>query len=172
MNGEDEDPNLKGRYLYEPGIMDVRDALTNEDGTVTYKYYTNEECTAGETSAPPTNAGSYWVKATVSGSSTHADATSAAKAFTIGRADYSYSYTGTTTATVGSAMPATDNGAKAAGVGSEEVAGTLAWYTENTYTQSATGNFEDLGPKTLYWKFTPAATETNYKTDAKTGSTT
>lgn len=142
------------------------------DGTVTYKYYTNEECTAGETSTPPTNAGSYWVKATVSGSSTHADATSAAKSFTISRAGYSYIYTGTTTATVGSAMPATDNSAKAAGVDSEKVAGTLAWYTDGDCTASASGTFADIGTETLYWKFTPADTETNYKTDAKTGSTT
>lgn len=153
-------------------VTDPDVTKTSADGTVTYKYYTNEECTAGETSAPPTNAGNYWVKATVSGSSTHADATSAEKSFTISRADYTFNYTGTTTATVGSAMPATDNGAKAAGVGSEEVAGTLAWYTENTYTQSATGNFADIGTETLYWKFTPAETEINYKTDAKTGSTT
>lgn len=142
------------------------------DGTVTYKYYTNEECTAGETSTPPTNAGSYWVKATVSGSSTHADATSAAKAFTIGRAGYSYNYTGTTTATVGSAMPATDNSAKGAGVNTEEVPGTLTWYTDEDHETAATGNFEAVGTKTLYWVFTPADTETNYKTDAKTGSTT
>ena len=142
------------------------------DGTVTYKYYTNEECTAGETSTPPTNAGSYWVKATVSGSSTHADATSAAKSFTISPADYSYSYSGTTTATVGSAMPATDNGAKGTGVSAEQVSGTLKWYTDSGCTQLASGTFDAVGDKALYWKFTPAATETNYKTDAKTGRTT
>lgn len=142
------------------------------DGTVTYKYYTNEECTAGETSTPPTNAGSYWVKATVSGSSTHADATSAAKAFTIGRAGYTFNYTGTDTATVGSAMPATDNSAKAAGVGSEEVPGTLAWYTDEARETAATGNFEAVGTKTLYWKFTPAETEINYSAEPQTGSVT
>lgn len=142
------------------------------DGTVTYKYYTNEECTAGETSTPPTNAGNYWVKATVSGSTTHADATSEAKAFTISPADYSYSYSGTTTATVGSAMPATDNSAKGTGVSAEQVSGTLKWYTDSGCTQLASGTFDAVGDKALYWKFTPAATETNYKTDAKTGRTT
>ena len=142
------------------------------DGTVTYKYYTNEECTAGETSTPPTNAGNYWVKATVSGSTTHADATSEAKSFTISPADYSYSYSGTTTATVGSAMPATDSSAKGTGVSAEQVSGTLKWYTDSGCTQLASGTFDAVGGKTLYWKFTPAATETNYKTDAKTGSTT
>lgn len=142
------------------------------DGTVTYKYYTNEECTAGETSAPPTNAGNYWVKATVSGSSTHADATSAEKSFTISRADYTFNYTGTTTATVGSAMPATDSSAKGTGVSAEQVSGTLKWYTDSDLTQPASGTFDAVGGKTLYWKFTPADAETNYKTDAKTGSTT
>lgn len=153
-------------------VTDPDVTKTSADGTVTYKYYTNAACTAGETSAPPTNAGSYWVKATVSGSTTHADATSAAKSFTISPADYSYSYSGTTTATVGSAMPATDNGAKAAGVGSEEVPGTLAWYTDEARETAATGNFEAVGTQTLYWKFTPAAEATNYVTGIKTGSTT
>lgn len=145
---------------------------TSADGTVTYKYYTNAACTAGETTTPPTNAGNYWVKATVSGSTTHADATSEAKAFTISPADYSYSYSGTTTATVGSAMPATDSSAKGTGVSAEQVSGTLEWYTDSGCTQLASGTFDAVGGKTLYWKFTPAATETNYKTDAKTGSTT
>lgn len=153
-------------------VTDPAVAKDSTDGTVTYKYYTNEECTAGETTTPPTNAGNYWVKATVSGSSTHADATSAEKAFTIGRADYSYSYTGTTTATVGSAMPATDNGAKAAGVDSEEVPGTLAWYTDEARETAATGNFETVGTKILYWVFTPAAEATNYVTGIKTDSVT
>ena len=153
-------------------VTDPAVAKDSTDGTVTYKYYTNEECTAGETSTPPTNAGNYWVKATVSGSTTHADATSAAKSFTISPADYTFNYAVTATATVGSAMPATDNSAKAAGVGSEKVAGTLAWYTDGDCTASASGTFADIGTETLYWKFTPADTETNYKTDAKTGSTT
>ena len=163
------DPNrtYNGSPVTNPDVT-----KTSDDGTVTYKYYTNEECTAGETSAPPTNAGNYWVKATVSGSTTHADATSAAKSFTISRAGYSYSYTGTTTATVGSAMPATDSSAKGTGVSAEHVSGTLEWYTDSGCTQPASGTFDAVGDKTLYWKFTPAATETNYKTDAKTGSTT
>lgn len=143
------------------------------DGVVSYKYYTNAECTEGETTTPPTNAGNYWVKATVSGSTTHADATSAAKSFTISPADYTFNYAVTATATVGSAMPSTDSSVKGAGVGgTEEVSGTLTWYTDEAHATAAAGNFEAVGEKTLYWKFTPAAIETNYKTDAKTGSTT
>ena len=153
-------------------VTDPAVAKDSADGTVTYKYYTNEECTAGETSTPPTNAGNYWVKATVSGSTTHADATSAAKAFTIGRAGYTFNYTGTDTATVGSAMPATDNSAKGTGVNTEEVPGTLAWYTDEAHETAATGNFEAVGTKTLYWVFTPAAEATNYVTGIKAGSTT
>lgn len=142
------------------------------DGVVSYKYYTNADCTEGETTTPPTNAGNYWVKATVSSSTTHADATSAAKSFTISRADYTFNYAVTATATVGSAMPATDSSAKGVGVSYEEVSGTLKWYTDSDRTQPASGNFTEEGQTTLYWKFTPAAIETNYKTDAKTGSTT
>lgn len=153
-------------------VTDPAVTKDSADGTVTYKYYTNAACTAGETTTPPTNAGNYWVKATVSGSTTHADATSEAKAFTISPADYSYSYSGTTTATVGSAMPATDSSAKGTGVSAEQVSGTLKWYTDSGCTQPASGTFDAVGDKALYWKFTPAATETNYKTDAKTGRTT
>lgn len=142
------------------------------DGVVSYKYYTNADCTEGESLTAPFKAGTYWVKATVTGSTTHADATSAAKRFTISPADYSYSYSGTTTATVGSAMPATDNSAKGTGVNAEQVSGTLKWYTDSGCTQLASGTFDAVGDKALYWKFTPAATETNYKTDAKTGRTT
>ena len=64
MNGEDADPNLKGRYLYEPGVMDVRDALTNADGKVTYKL-TNHDVppsvggTAIVGSYPPNDFGLY-----------------------------------------------------------------------------------------------------------------
>lgn len=146
---------------------------TSADGTVTYKYYTNEACTTGETTTPPTNAGNYWVKATVSSSTTHADATSAAKSFTISRADYTFNYAVTATATVGSAMPATDSSVKGAGVGGTgEVPGTLAWYTDNAYSNAATGNFKTVGEKTLYWVFTPAEEATNYVPDIKTGSTT
>ena len=153
-------------------VTDPAVTKDSTDGTVTYKYYTNAACTEGETTTPPTNVGNYWVKATVTGSTTHDDATSAAKSFTIGRAGYTFNYTGTTTATVGSAMPATDSSAKGVGVSYEEVSGTLNWYTDSGRTQPASGTFDAVGEKTLYWKFTPADAETNYKTDAKTGSTT
>ena len=37
----------------------------NGGGAVTYTYYTNNVCSAGATTTAPTNAGSYWVKASV-----------------------------------------------------------------------------------------------------------
>ena len=37
----------------------------NGGGTITYTYYTNNACSAGATTTAPTNAGNYWVKASV-----------------------------------------------------------------------------------------------------------
>ena len=155
--------------------------IVGSKGEVTYTYYIDEGCTtetttangAASNGAAPKNAGDYWVKATVAADSTHDLATSAAKKFTIGRA--AYSYTGpaaTNTATVGDAMPTTDNTAEANGVGTEKVKGILTWYTDSERTMPSTGNFNTDGETTLYWKFTPASTETNYKENATTGKTT
>ncbi|MCD7852270.1 MAG: InlB B-repeat-containing protein [Parabacteroides sp.] len=38
---------------------------SNSTGSINYAYYTNQECTEGRTDNQPTNAGSYWVKATI-----------------------------------------------------------------------------------------------------------
>ncbi len=59
----------------------------NASGSVTYKFYTNEACTEGETIDSPTNAGSYWVKAFMEADTNYGSATSNALKFTISRAD-------------------------------------------------------------------------------------
>ena len=85
-------------------------------------------------------------------------------------AAYIYTYGKTTdTATIGTALP-TSSTVSATGVNSETVSGTLAWYTDADCTNATSGNFTATGSKTLYWKFTPAASETNYVTTSKTGS--
>ncbi len=56
------------------------------NGTVTYKYYTNAECTQGETTAQPTNAGTYWVKASVEQTTNYKAANTGAVQFAIAKA--------------------------------------------------------------------------------------
>ena len=85
-------------------------------------------------------------------------------------APYTYNYGKTTdTATVGTALP-TSRTVSANGVNSETVSGTLSWYTDSACTTSASGNFTETGNKTLYWKFTPDTSATNYVSEAQTGS--
>ena len=151
---------------------------TGSTGTVTFTYYTDAECTtetnaansgAASNGAAPKNAGDYWVKATVAADGSYGSATSAAKKFTIARADYNYSYTGSTAATINQPRP-TSAPATATGVGSESVSGTLSWYTDSGCTSPASGNFGTVGTEDLYWKFAPA--DPNYDTAPKTGKVT
>ena len=72
-------------------VTDPAVSTSGSTGTVTYTYYTNEDCTTKTTTASgaasdgaaPKNAGDYWVKATLAADSNHSSATSAAKKFTI-----------------------------------------------------------------------------------------
>ena len=85
-------------------------------------------------------------------------------------AEYTYTYAKTKdTATVGTALP-TSSTVSATGVNSETVSGTLAWYTDAACTKTTSGNFTETGSKTLYWKFTPGSSATNYVTTFKTGN--
>lgn len=56
---------------------------TDSTGAVTFKYFTNEACTEGESATAPTNAGSYWVKAYLAADTNYDAAESAPLAFTI-----------------------------------------------------------------------------------------
>ena len=157
-------------------VADPSASATGSTGTVSYTYYTDEGCTtqtdtahgAATPGAAPKNAGDYWVKATVAADGSYGGATSAAKKFTISRAVYTYTYTGTTAASIGSARPA-GGSAIANGVGSEHVSGTLNWYTDSGCTNPAAGSFDTIGEEELYWQFTPDSSETNYVTAPQTG---
>ena len=79
-------------------VTDPTVSKTGSGGAVTYKYYTNADCTTETTSAKngaasdgaaPKNAGDYWVKATVAGSTNYSAATSSAKKFTISQRNIS-----------------------------------------------------------------------------------
>ena len=109
-----------GKTYDGAAVTDPTDVtVTGSDGEVTFKYYSDENCNS-EISAPA-KAGTYWVKATVAANATHAAATSAAKSFTIEKADYTYAGpTESTDKTVGNQYPA-GGYAYAAGVNSETV---------------------------------------------------
>ena len=66
---------------------EVKVEATKEGSTkdITYKYYTDEACTKGETVTQPTNVGTYWVKAMVEEDANYEAASAKAK-FTVNRA--------------------------------------------------------------------------------------
>ncbi len=56
---------------------------TISGATFTYKYYTNSSCSAGETSTAPTNAGTYYTKATLDGTDNYNSSTSGCAKYTM-----------------------------------------------------------------------------------------
>ena len=90
---------------------------------------------------------------------------------TVNKADYTFTPTGTATASVGTAKP-TSAPATATGVNSETVSGMLTWYTDAECKTPASGNFEAAGTVDLWWKFVPEDTATNYDTTPKTDKVT
>ena len=143
------------------------------DGSVTVKWYADNSGTKGSelTGGAPKDAGTYWIGVSVADGTNYLGVSEVTKKFTIARADYTYTYTGSTAASIGSARPA-GGSATASGVGSETVSGTLSWYTDSTCNTAASGNFTTAGNEDLYWKFTPDTAETNYVTTPKTGKVT
>lgn len=142
------------------------------DGAVTVKWYADNGGSVGsELSGAPTNAGTYWIGVSAAEGTSSAAVSEVTKKFTISRAAYTYTYTGTTAASIGSARP-TSGSATANGVGVESVSGTLTWYTDSACTNPAAGNFTATGTEDLYWQFAPAASEKNYVTTLQTGKVT
>lgn len=58
---------------YGEQAASIQATSDNSSGTVSYAYYTNQECTTGQTSTQPTDAGSYWVKATIAANGNYAE---------------------------------------------------------------------------------------------------
>lgn len=58
-------------------------ATANSDGEITLKYYTNKACTEGESLTPPTEPGTYWIKAVLAPGTNHTAAESNALRFTL-----------------------------------------------------------------------------------------
>lgn len=76
--------------IYNGKAVDVTNLKVYKNGStgvVTYKFYTDKDCTTGETAAAPSNAGRYWVKAYMAADANYGSAESDALAFEISRAD-------------------------------------------------------------------------------------
>lgn len=58
---------------YGESAASIQASSTDSKGNITYAYYTNKECTTGQTSTQPTDAGSYWVKATIAANGNYAE---------------------------------------------------------------------------------------------------
>ena len=141
------------------------------DGSVTVKWYADNSGTKGSelTGGAPKDAGTYWIGVSAADGTNYLGVSEVTKKFTISRAAYTYTYTGSTTASVGTAKPA-GGSATATGIGSETVSGTLSWYTDSGCTSPASGNFGTVGNEDLYWKFVPA--DPNYVATPQTGKVT
>ena len=76
--------------IYDGKAVDVTKLKVYKNGStgvVTYKFYTDKDCTTGETAAAPSDAGRYWVKAYMAADANYGSAVSDALAFEISRAD-------------------------------------------------------------------------------------
>ena len=169
--------SYQGKTYDGQAVSDPTDITkTGSAGEVTFAYYDNE---AGEKplGEAPKNAGNYWVKATVAGDESYEGATSAAKAFTIEKANYTFNEALLglkKDVFIGNSYP--QNGpAEAEGVIipediAETVTGTISWYTDKSLKNPAVGKFDKVGDATLYYVFIPNKTEANYVSTPKTGS--
>lgn len=169
--------SYQGKPYDGQAVSDPTDITkTGSAGAVTFAYYDNEACTT-PLSEVPKNAGNYWVKATIAGDESHEGATSAAKAFTIEKANYTFNEALLglkKDVFIGNSYP--QNGsAEAEGVTipediAETVTGTISWYTDKSLKNPAVGKFDKVGDATLYYVFIPNKTEANYVSTPKTGS--
>ena len=169
--------SYQGKTYDGQAVIDPTDITkTGSAGAVTFAYYDNEACTT-PLSEVPKNAGDYWVKATVAGYESHEGATSAAKTFTIEKANYTFNEALLglkKDVFIGNSYP--QNGpAEAEGVTipediAETVTGTISWYTDKSLKNPAVGKFDKVGDATLYYVFIPNKTEANYVSTPKTGS--
>ena len=77
------------------------------EGTINYTYYTDSSCTTGATTTAPTNAGSYYVKASIAAFGDYSAAESSCVAHIVAKSDTTTSLTAITNTYNGSAQTAT-----------------------------------------------------------------
>ena len=110
-------------------------------GAITIKYYTNETCSEGESETAPTNAGTYYAKATLTGTDNYAEASKVAK-ITISNATFSVTatgYSGTYDGTAHSIIVTADGA-------------DVTYSTDGTTYSSTNPTFTNAGTYTVYYK--------------------
>ncbi len=80
-------------YTLTPVAKTAAGVEITGENIITIKYYTNEACTEGETDTAPTDAGTYWAKATLTGTNNYAEVSNVAK-ITISNATFAVSAEG------------------------------------------------------------------------------
>lgn len=125
-------------------------------GTITIKYYTDEGCTTDEAANAPSSAGTYYAKATLTGTENYAEATTIAKII-ISNATFSVSATG---------YDGTYNGEAHSITVEADGADVTYCETENGTYSSNNPAYTNAGEYTVYYK----ATKANH--DDVTGSAT
>ena len=113
--------------------------ITN--GAITIKYYTDEACSEGESETAPTNAGTYYAKATLTGTDNYAEASKVAK-ITISNATFSVTATGYSGTYDGKdhSITVTAEGA------------TVTYSTNGTDYESIIPTYTNAGTYTVYYK--------------------
>ena len=127
-------------------------------GTTTVYYYTNEACTAGETTTKPTTAGNYWVKVKMAADANYGAAESNVIGFTIARKDISemtVTLSATTKEYNGSSQSVTVSSVGTLTVSDYDVSGTTSATNVGDYTVTVTGKGNYTGTANAIWKITP-----------------
>lgn len=115
------------------------------DANFTIKYYTDEACTKGETEIAPTNAGTYYAKATLTATDNYVTSSAVAK-IVIQNATFSVTATGYSGTYDGTPHSITVEAGDAVTVTYSE--------TENGTYSSNNPSFKDAGEYTVYYKAT------------------
>lgn len=112
------------------------------DGTITIRYYTNEDCSKDESETAPTAAGIYYAKATLAETDNYGSASASAK-ITIRNADFSVTAQG---------YDGTYDGQPHSITVTAEGAAVIYSTTENGTYSETNPTFTDAGEYTVYYR--------------------
>lgn len=115
------------------------------DGTITIKYYTDENCTGDGDTDAPTAAGTYYAKAVLTGTDNYAEASKVAK-ITITKADFAVTAQGYDGTYDGEAHSITVTAESAS----------VTYSTDGTTFSETNPTFTDAGEYTVYYKVSKA----------------
>ncbi|MBQ2703268.1 MAG: hypothetical protein IJF63_05355 [Alistipes sp.] len=148
--------NLNVTYGTE--VPDVTIDKHGSTGAANVYYYTNADCTAGETTAKPTNAGSYWVKVKMAADANYGAAESNVIGFTIAPKSISgttVNLSATTKEYNGSTQSVTVSSVGTLNASDYDVSGDTSGTNVGDYTVTVTGKGNYTGTATATWKITP-----------------